>query len=68
MCINVSSEEVRVMRLEEMKNFLFQYNYPLILIEDGIRKRLANYREDEIIKTASKEREDSHSTCVQVSL
>ena len=54
-CINVSSEEVRVMRLEEMKSFLLQCNYPLKLIEDGIRKGLAIDREEEIIKTASKE-------------
>ena len=54
-CINVSSEEVRVKRLEEMKSFLLQCNYPLKLIEVGIRKGLDIDREEEIIKTASKE-------------
>ena len=44
------------MRLEEMKNILLQCNYPLKLIEDGIRKGLTIIdREDEILKIASKE-------------
>ena len=66
-CTIVSGNEIRTGRLEEMKRYMTNYNYPKELIDDSIKKVLTLDRTDLIKSLPSNKRESNPVFIVHVS-
>ena len=65
-CTIVSDNDLRKTRLNEMKNSLLKCNYPLNLINDGIKKALSINRDD-LLNPVKKENLNKNNSIIHVS-